>query len=191
MPLYEALGLTNLHTAFDVCFAVMPSEDEDAFRWVVQQQRALAEKHGIAPPGTVITDYCAALKNALDVIFPETQQMICTWHVTKNVRCYVKENWEGRGRVEDVMTVMQLYANTGENRARATHVLRDANKKSQDNLLELFYLLMHSDEEAEFLVAWEEMRTRFADQPSKFSITLYCFYSATIIFDASQLSSGI
>ena len=89
------------------------------------------------------------------------------------------------------MMVMQLHANTGENRARATHVLRDTNKKSQDNLLELFYLLMHSDEEEEFLAAWEEMWIRFADQPSKFSTTLYCFFSATIVFDASQPSSGI
>ena len=82
------------------------------------------------------------------------------------MRKYVCSNWEGHGNV-DVMTVMQLYANTMESRFHATHVLRDANKQKQNDLLGLFWLMMHSDEERDFLNAWNGMQARFPDQLSK------------------------
>ena len=168
MPLYESIGLTNLHTAFDTCFALIIHEDQDSFDWVIHQQRALANKHEIPSPAAIITDFCTPLKNSLDKSFPESQQLICIWHITKNVRKYVCDNWEGRGKVENVMAVMQLYANTMENRSRATHVLRDANKQTQNDFLELFWLMMHADEERVFLDAWNGMQARFSDQISKY-----------------------
>ena len=45
MPLYQSIGLTNLHTAFDTCFALIINEDQNSFDWIIHQQRALANGH--------------------------------------------------------------------------------------------------------------------------------------------------
>lgn len=45
-------------------------------------------------PHVVITDFEKALKNALENVWPDTQQQICLWHINKNVVFEVKKRWK-------------------------------------------------------------------------------------------------
>ncbi|KAM4057719.1 MULE transposase [Hirsutella rhossiliensis] len=75
MPLLQIIGTTGLHKSFSL--------------------REAGRQADIPDPGVVITDFDTALKNALDSIFPSTQQQVCVWHMMKNVILHIKKKWEG------------------------------------------------------------------------------------------------
>ena len=62
------------------------------FLWIISQLRIAAEQAAIPNPGVIILDFDTALKNALDSVFPATQEQLCTWQ--KNVVLHIKKNWE-------------------------------------------------------------------------------------------------
>ncbi|KAM4062475.1 MULE transposase [Hirsutella rhossiliensis] len=70
MPLLQIIGTTGLHKSFSTKARSMDPLTAD-----------------IPDPGVVITDFDTALKNALDSIFPSTQQ--------QNVILHIKKKWEG------------------------------------------------------------------------------------------------
>ncbi|XP_044720126.1 MULE transposase domain-containing protein [Hirsutella rhossiliensis] len=85
MPLLQIIGTTGLHKSFSVGFGLTAKEDEGAFQWILSQLREAGRQADIPDPGVVITDFDTALKNALDSIFPSTQQQVCVWHMMKNI----------------------------------------------------------------------------------------------------------
>ncbi|KAM4067322.1 MULE transposase [Hirsutella rhossiliensis] len=95
MPLLQIIGTTGLHKSFSVGFGLTAKEDEGAFQWILSQLREAGRQADIPDPGVVITDFDTALKNALDSIFPSTQQQVCVWHMMKNVILHIKKKWEG------------------------------------------------------------------------------------------------
>ena len=79
MPLLQVNGTTGLHKSYySVAFGLAAKEDEGAFLWIISQLRVAAEQAAIPDPGVIITDFDTALKNALDPVFPATQQQLCT-----------------------------------------------------------------------------------------------------------------
>ncbi|KAM4067884.1 MULE transposase [Hirsutella rhossiliensis] len=76
MPLLQIIGTTGLHKSFSVGFGLTAKEDEGAFQWILSQLREAGRQADIPDPGVVITDFDTALKNALDSIFPSTQQQV-------------------------------------------------------------------------------------------------------------------
>ncbi|KAM4067795.1 MULE transposase [Hirsutella rhossiliensis] len=73
LPLLQVVGTTGLHKSYSVAFGLAAKEDE----------------------GVIITDFDEALKNALNAIFPQSQQQLCTWHIMKNVVLHIKKKWVG------------------------------------------------------------------------------------------------
>ena len=49
----------------------------------------------------MITDKEQALKNALRRYFPSVPQLLCRWHVAKNVLTHVQDNWVVRADQSD------------------------------------------------------------------------------------------
>ncbi|KAM4055584.1 MULE transposase [Hirsutella rhossiliensis] len=76
MPLLQIIGTTGLHKSFSIGFGLAAKEDEGAFQWILSQLREAGQQADIPDPGVVITDFDTALKNALDSVFPLTQQQL-------------------------------------------------------------------------------------------------------------------
>ncbi|KAK4099180.1 hypothetical protein N658DRAFT_508831, partial [Parathielavia hyrcaniae] len=60
--------ITNLHTTFNVAFAIVNKEDEEAYTWLVERLENLR-------------------------VTETVDQQICLWHVLKNVQSEVKRKW--------------------------------------------------------------------------------------------------
>ena len=94
---------SSAHTNFSVTFALALKEDTEAYTWIAKQLQETATKARVHEPLTIITDFDQALKNALSVIFPHSQQQICTWHILKNVILNIKKKWVGTLEGCDIM----------------------------------------------------------------------------------------
>ncbi|GAU16800.1 hypothetical protein TSUD_200430 [Trifolium subterraneum] len=90
LPLLEIVGTTSTNLTFNVGFAYMESEKTDNYRWALEKLKGLFTKQDILPQ-VIVTDRELALMNAIESVFPHAVNLLCTWHVNKNVsaRCSV------------------------------------------------------------------------------------------------------
>ena len=91
MPLLHVVGMTAFNTTFSVCFAFLKEEKEDDYGWALQQV------HNLFPPDrlpeTIVTDRELALMNALRQQFPHSRNLLCAWHINKNVTAKCKSSF--------------------------------------------------------------------------------------------------
>jgi hypothetical protein len=83
MPLCCMVGITGMNTSFLVGFAFLRSECERSYSWVLEQLAVSVA--GFKPPGVVVTNRDLALLNALSHVFPNSKNLLCRWHIRKNV----------------------------------------------------------------------------------------------------------
>ncbi|GAU43672.1 hypothetical protein TSUD_302350 [Trifolium subterraneum] len=90
LPLLEIVGTTSTDMTFVVGFAYMEYEKTDNYRWALEKLKGLFTKQDILPQ-VIVTDRELALMHAIEFVFPHTVNLLCTWHVNKNVsvRCSV------------------------------------------------------------------------------------------------------
>lgn len=97
-PLFEIVGITSTEQTFNVAFVYMSKETEDNYRWALSMLRTLMDEDSM--PGVIVTDRELALMKATENVFPDTHQILCKWHISKNVlrKCKgkfkTKEGWE-------------------------------------------------------------------------------------------------
>ena len=89
-PLFQIIGITSTDLTFAVGFSYMESEKTDNYRWTLEKLKVLFSKQDIFPQ-VILTDRELALMNAIEIVFPHSVNMLCTWHINKNVfaRMYV------------------------------------------------------------------------------------------------------
>jgi hypothetical protein len=63
--------------------ANLESEKTDNYRWTVEKLKGLFIKQDILPQ-IILTGRELALMNAIEIVFPHTVNMLCTWHIDKN-----------------------------------------------------------------------------------------------------------
>jgi hypothetical protein len=95
LPLFQVTGTTCTHSSFNIAFGLVSKEDETTYSWVLGQLDALRVAREIDPPHAIITDFDKGLKNAVSTTFQEVQQMLCRWHIMKNVVHNIKKKWHG------------------------------------------------------------------------------------------------
>jgi hypothetical protein len=88
MPLLNIVGITCTYQTFNCGFAFIDSENEDTFTWVLQQ---LAK---IVTPVIICTDRDLALMNAINVVLPQTKNLLCVWHINQNVLANCKKHFD-------------------------------------------------------------------------------------------------
>ena len=105
MPLLHVVGLTSVYTSFSVCFVFLRNEDSKSYKWAQERVAELyhpTERHA-APlathPITIATDCDDGLLAAIDSVFPRSTNLICRWHIAKNLlkNCrqhFTAEGWE-------------------------------------------------------------------------------------------------
>src|ERR1051325_2608986 len=84
-PLFEIVGVT-----FAVAFAYMESEQTENFCWVLDKLKQLFTKDDFWPQ-VVLTDRDLALMKAIETVFPKTTNLLCRFHINKNVKAKCKE----------------------------------------------------------------------------------------------------
>ncbi|KZZ93460.1 hypothetical protein AAP_02252 [Ascosphaera apis ARSEF 7405] len=96
-PLMQIAGITSAHTTFCVASAIMLSETEESYRWVLGAFLEMMEGYEVKKPYVIITDKDEAARNAIRSLYPsdETATQLCLWHIQKNVAANVKRKWRG------------------------------------------------------------------------------------------------
>ena len=122
-------SITSLNTTFYVEFAFQFEEKEENYTWSLTQLQNLLITLNLSDSHVIITDTETALINTLSVVFPAFRNLLCLWHINKNILSYIKKethflvqkklNAEDKKmtEIEEVMTCWYgvLYTTTVEN----------------------------------------------------------------------------
>ncbi|XP_071735211.1 PKS-NRPS hybrid synthetase cheA-like [Rutidosis leptorrhynchoides] len=83
MPLLDIVGVSCFNSSFYSGFAFLDREDEENYTWALNVFKDIIghENH----PLVIMTDRELALMNAISNVFPSTTNLLCVWHIEKNV----------------------------------------------------------------------------------------------------------
>jgi hypothetical protein len=99
LPLLHILGCTNLGTFFSAGFCFLRHENEEEYYWAIS---TFLNRTGTPEPRVLISDQEDALKNAARRLMPSIPQLLCVWHVNKNVQTKVQQVWrDANGRTQE------------------------------------------------------------------------------------------
>lgn len=88
LPLLHILGCTNLGTFFSAGFCFIRTETEQDYYWAVSTFLSQTE---IPHPQVFISDQENALKSAVYKLLPSIPQLLCVWHINRNVQTKVQQ----------------------------------------------------------------------------------------------------
>ena len=83
MPLVEIVGVTSTGRTFSIAYALIESEQEAHYRWVLQCLRSTLDE-GFAVR-VVLTDRDLALMRACQYVMPDAKQLVCRIHIWRNI----------------------------------------------------------------------------------------------------------
>jgi len=99
LPLLHILGCTNLQTFFSAGFCFLSSETQADYHWAVAN---FLLSTGLQQPRVFISDQEEALKAAARVLLPGVPQLLCVWHINKNVQTKAQQVWrDADGRTKE------------------------------------------------------------------------------------------
>ncbi|KAI5425905.1 hypothetical protein KIW84_031652 [Lathyrus oleraceus] len=90
-PLFEIVGMTSTELTFAVAFAYMESEQIENFCWVLEKLKELFVKKDMCPQ-VILTDIDLALMKAIEIVFPRSINLLCRFHINKNVGVKCKQH---------------------------------------------------------------------------------------------------
>ena len=90
IPLLEIVGVTSTKLTFLVAFAYLEHEREENFTWALERLKELFYFEKFLP-NVKVTDRELSLINAIETMYPNASHMLCTFHISKNVRMKCKE----------------------------------------------------------------------------------------------------
>lgn len=75
--------VSNRLQTFAIAAAFINSETEDSYTWIMEELRDAIWpiETGHQPPSVIVTDNEQALRNAIEAVFPESQHLLCSWHL--------------------------------------------------------------------------------------------------------------
>ena len=82
MPLMSIVGVTCANSTFFSAFAFLRREQDEDYLWAMTKFKLMI---GGVTPRVFVTDCEVALMNALSRCFPESPNLLCIWHINKNV----------------------------------------------------------------------------------------------------------
>jgi hypothetical protein len=90
VPLLHIVGRTNLNTTFSIGFCFLRTETIEDYYWAIS---SLIEKTGMSKPRVFISDQEDALIKAAKLLLPDVPQLLCVWHINKNVQTKAQQVW--------------------------------------------------------------------------------------------------
>jgi hypothetical protein len=99
LPLLHILGCTNLGTFFSAGFCFLRDENEETYYWAIS---TFLNRTRIPQPHVLITDQEDALKNAARRLMPSVPQLLCVWHMNRNVQTKAQLVWrDANGKTKE------------------------------------------------------------------------------------------
>ncbi|KAH1265937.1 Protein FAR1-RELATED SEQUENCE 5 [Glycine max] len=105
LPLLDFVGVTPTVMTFSAGFAYLEGEHVNNIVWALEQFQGLFLRNDHLPV-VIVTDKDLALMNAVKTVFPECTNLLCRFHIDKNVKAkckslisqknvwdYVMDNW--------------------------------------------------------------------------------------------------
>src|SRR5690242_82069 len=83
MPCMHVVGMTAFNTTFSACFVFMNSETELDYNWALTRVKRMYSPGSL--PEVIITDRELALMRAIEEVFAESRNLLCIWHIEKNI----------------------------------------------------------------------------------------------------------
>jgi len=85
LPLLEIVGVTCTSLSFSVGFAFLSSEKEENVIWTLQKFKgSLLTSH--VRPEVIVCDRDLVLMNAINIVFPKATNLLCWFHINKNIK---------------------------------------------------------------------------------------------------------
>ncbi len=146
MPDIHFMAVTAIGTTTSVAMCFVADETEQTYHWAISAFKELVM--GDAKVQVFLTDDENALKNALEALYPRVPQLICIWHVNKNVEEKLANRWIKRSDNYDQLTP-------------------DEQKKCDEE---------NKEKKKEFMAAWETASTiwRFKSRSGFQQSSTYC-----------------
>ncbi|KAI3858084.1 hypothetical protein MKW98_029558 [Papaver atlanticum] len=92
MPLFEIVGVTSTCKTFTVAFGIMEAETEAHYSWALSCLRTIYDAESL--PSVFVTDKESALIRGISDIFPQARQLLCTYHISKDVASNCKKHFQ-------------------------------------------------------------------------------------------------
>ncbi|KAI5399389.1 hypothetical protein KIW84_064662 [Lathyrus oleraceus] len=83
--------MTSTELTFAVGFAYMESEQTENFCWVLEKLKELFVKKDMCPQ-VILTNRDLALMKAIEIVFPRSINLLCRFHINKNVGAKCKQH---------------------------------------------------------------------------------------------------
>ncbi|KAI8543066.1 hypothetical protein RHMOL_Rhmol08G0189400 [Rhododendron molle] len=96
-PLLQIVGVTCTELTFNVAFAFIECEKEENYTWVLEKLKGMMDADAL--PVVIVTDRELALMNAIKSVFPHATNLLCRFHISKNVlakcrKMFDDKTWE-------------------------------------------------------------------------------------------------
>jgi len=85
LPLLVFAGINEEAKTFIIGFAVLQSEKIDDVKWALENLFEYLEVH----PQIICTDSCPTLKTVIRTLLPQTNHLLCGWHVSQNIKSHL------------------------------------------------------------------------------------------------------
>ncbi|KAF8412056.1 hypothetical protein HHK36_000009 [Tetracentron sinense] len=89
LPLLSIVGVTSTDRTFFSAFAFLSSETEVSYTWALESFKSVLNPNSL--PLVLVTDRELALINAIKTVFPTSKNLLCLWHISKNVLANCKK----------------------------------------------------------------------------------------------------
>jgi hypothetical protein len=92
LPLLHVVGIDCFYKTFSSCFAFIQSETQQDFSWTIECFKKLFGR--VELPSLFMTDCDTALMDAISLNFPGSTNLLCVWHIEKNILAKGKKHFE-------------------------------------------------------------------------------------------------
>ncbi|KAJ9549306.1 hypothetical protein OSB04_021849 [Centaurea solstitialis] len=106
MPLFDIIGVSCFNTSFYSGFVFLEKEDEENYIWALSTFKEIIGQDN--QPCVIVSDRELALMNGIKNVFPATINLLCVWHIEKNVLANCKKYF---GRAEEFDIFMSGWNN--------------------------------------------------------------------------------
>ncbi|XP_077214390.1 protein FAR1-RELATED SEQUENCE 5-like [Tasmannia lanceolata] len=83
MPLLDIVGVTSFNSSFYSCFAFLQKEEREDYVWALTMFNDMLDN--VSRPTVIVTDRELALMGAIKIVFPGAMNLLCVWHIEKNI----------------------------------------------------------------------------------------------------------
>jgi hypothetical protein len=95
-------------------------------------------------PGVLLTNSESALKNTLTILLPDIPQLLCVWHINKNLQAHVQSTWH--------------------NNSKDTEEERKEKETRRQDFIAAWYQVVYSKTESQFEEKYATLKATFASQ---------------------------